>query len=129
MSSTYAIVLILEPLERWHGKRPNVGNLQEFGIPIFILNEYIGQDRLDLDDAEELPDYSPIQEFHRSLVGALMFLVIAMRPDIANAVRKLASYVSRPGEIYWKVAKRVLRYLKGTKTLGITYVKEFDLDS
>jgi hypothetical protein len=35
------------PFERWHGKRPNVEHLQEFGIPVSILNEAVGRDKLD----------------------------------------------------------------------------------
>ena len=57
-----------------------------------------------------------------------MFLAIATRPDIAAAVRKLTTFISRPGQAHWNAAKRVLRYLKGTKTLGITYVKENNFD-
>lgn len=83
---------------------------------------------VDLDNEEELPENSPIHALYSSLVGSLMFLVIATRPDIGNAVRKLASFMSRPGEAHWVAAKQVLRYLKGTRTLGITYFKEKDLD-
>ena len=83
---------------------------------------------VDLDNAEELPKDSPIRALYRSLVGELMYLAIATRPDEANVIRRLASYVSRPGEIHWRAAKRVLRYLKGVRTLGITYVKETNLD-
>jgi hypothetical protein len=82
----------------------------------------------DLDNAEELPEDSPIQELYRTLIGELMYLSIATRPDDANTIQKLASYVSHPGEIHWRAAKRALRYLKGMKTLGITYTKDPNLD-
>ena len=29
------------PFECWHGKWPNVENLQEFGIPVSVLNETV----------------------------------------------------------------------------------------
>jgi hypothetical protein len=35
------------PLERWSGKRPDVTSLQEFGMPVSILNQGVGQDKLD----------------------------------------------------------------------------------
>ncbi len=83
---------------------------------------------VNLDEEDELPEASLIRALYSSLVGSLMFLVIATRPDIANAVRRLASFMSRPGEVHWIAAKRVLRYLKGTRTLGITYIKGKDLN-
>jgi hypothetical protein len=57
-----------------------------------------------------------------------MFLAIATRPDIIFAVVKLATYISRLGQTHWVAAKRILRYLKGTKDLGIIYVKEKDFN-
>ena len=83
---------------------------------------------INLDDVEELPNDSPIQTLYQTLVGKLMFLVIATWPDEANIIQRLATYISRPGEIHWRVAKQVLHYLKGVRMLGITYVKHPNLD-
>ncbi|KAF0706659.1 hypothetical protein As57867_006697, partial [Aphanomyces stellatus] len=54
---------------------------------------------------------------YRELVGSLQYLVTCTRPDIANAVRNLSKHPSCYDESHWKQAKRVLRYLKGTKSL------------
>ena len=35
------------PFEQWCGIRPNVENLQEFGIPVSILSKATGHDKLD----------------------------------------------------------------------------------
>ena len=83
----------------------------------------------DLEDEPEFPEDEPLRELYASIVGSLMFLAIATRPDIASTVRKLAVFISRPGQAHWIAVKRVLRYLKGTKTLGIVYVKEHDFDA
>ena len=83
----------------------------------------------DSEDRPESPKNEPLRELYASSVGSLMFLAIARRPDIASTVRKLAVFVSRPGQAHWITAKRVLRYLKGAKTLGIVYVKEHDFDA
>ena len=58
---------------------------------------------------------------YRELIGALMYLAVATRPDIANTVAKLAQFCNSPKEIHWKAAKRVLRYLRGTVNIGLTY--------
>ena len=55
------------------------------------------------------------------LIGSLMYLAIAMRPDIVYAVFRLGSYMANPTMSHWAAAKRVLRYLSGTRSYGITY--------
>ena len=58
---------------------------------------------------------------YRSLVGGLMYLAVCTRPDIAYAVGVLSRFMTNPGMAHWKVAKGVLRYLKGSSTKGIVY--------
>lgn len=58
---------------------------------------------------------------YMSLVGALMYLAMVTRPDVAYAVQALARHMQASGPEHWKAAKRVLRYLKGTMDLGIVY--------
>lgn len=60
---------------------------------------------------------------YRALVGCLMYLVVGTRPDLAYAVGKLGRYMSEPTEQHWVAAKHVLRYVKGTVDMGITYTK------
>jgi hypothetical protein len=43
------------------------------------------------------------------------------RPDIAFAVSRLAQYTIKPNSQYWAALKRLIRYLKGTRTKGIVY--------
>ena len=58
---------------------------------------------------------------YASLIGSLQFLATATRPDISYAVNKLASYTANPSLAHYSAAKRLLRYLKGTKNYGIIY--------
>jgi hypothetical protein len=55
------------------------------------------------------------------LLGKLQYLATATRPDIAYAVNRLASYTANPSLIHYTAAKRILRYLKGTKNFVLTY--------
>jgi hypothetical protein len=57
----------------------------------------------------------------RSLVGSLNYIALTSRPDIAEAVRYLASHVDNPTKAMWGVGRRILAYLKGTATLGILF--------
>ena len=58
---------------------------------------------------------------YASLIGSLMYLAVATRPDIAYAVYHLGSFMANPSMAHWSAAKRVLRYLSGTRDYGITY--------
>jgi hypothetical protein len=56
-----------------------------------------------------------------SVVGALMYLAIAMQPDIAFAVGILCRFMANPGPEHWKAVKHLFRYLRGTCNFHLTY--------
>jgi hypothetical protein len=58
---------------------------------------------------------------YRELIGGLVWLSTATRPDLAFAVCILSRFVDNPGLAHWNSAKRVLQYLKGTRTHALTY--------
>jgi hypothetical protein len=58
---------------------------------------------------------------YSQIIGSRMYLASAMRPDISFAVSKLSRFVSNLGDDHWHALERVLRYLKGTMSLGIHY--------
>lgn len=51
----------------------------------------------------------------------LLYIAGCTRPDISRAVSTLSRFMIDPSTTHMACAKRVLRYLKGTKTLGIIY--------
>ena len=61
---------------------------------------------------------------YRSAVGALMYLAIATRPDIAFAVNRVARFVERPTITHWTAVKRIMRYLRGTTNCGLVFEKK-----
>jgi transposase InsO family protein len=56
---------------------------------------------------------------YASLVGALLFIAVCTRPDIAQIVAKLARYMTNPTWDHWVCAVNLVRYLKATKHYGI----------
>jgi hypothetical protein len=56
---------------------------------------------------------------YRSLAGALQYLTFT-RPDIAFAVQQICLYMHDPREPHLAALKRILRYLQGTMSLGLT---------
>ena len=53
---------------------------------------------------------------YRSLVGSLMYISVATRPDISFAVGRLSSFLDCYRLEHWNAALRVVRYLKGTRS-------------
>ncbi|XP_022006775.1 uncharacterized mitochondrial protein AtMg00810-like [Helianthus annuus] len=67
-----------------------------------------------LDDSSPLVDPSR----YTQTVGALHYVTLS-RPDIAFAVNKVSQFMHAPIENHWAEVKRILRYLKGTLSLGL----------
>ena len=61
------------------------------------------------------------QKRYQSMVGSQMYAMICTRPDIAYAVQQVSQFSSNPSNTHLQAAKRVLRYLVGTSTAGITF--------
>ncbi|XP_021974388.1 secreted RxLR effector protein 161-like [Helianthus annuus] len=74
--------------------------------------------KLSKEDPEEFID----EGVYRSLVGSLMYLTNT-RPDIMFAVSKVSRFMECLKRSHWEAAKRILKYIKGTQELGITYSK------
>ena len=58
---------------------------------------------------------------YSQIIGSLMYLASATRPDISFVVSKLSRYTSNPGNDHWHALERVLHYLKGTMNYVIHY--------
>lgn len=58
---------------------------------------------------------------YKQLVGALLYLASCTRPDLAYSVGVCARFGSNPGMVHWQALKHTLRYLAGTRKLGLVY--------
>jgi hypothetical protein len=61
------------------------------------------------------------QKEYAHLNGRLLYLAMNTRPDIAFAVARLTQYTIKLNSQCWAALKRLIRYLKGTRTKGIIY--------
>jgi transposase InsO family protein len=76
--------------------------------------------KLVLDKSKESLDKAMSAEYRR-LAGSLLYLASRARPDIAFAAVEVSRVCSHPTAESMVQAKRVLRYLQGTKDWGLTY--------
>ena len=58
---------------------------------------------------------------YQSIVGKLMYAMIATRPDLAFAVSTLGRFNAAPNTSHLKAAKKTLRYLRRTSNLDLVY--------
>ena len=63
---------------------------------------------------------------YASLMGSLLYISNASRPDITFAVNLLARYMQAPTVVHWQTAKGILRYLAGTKKLALMYSEQLN---
>ena len=73
---------------------------------------------------ENSEEQNQIKQYdYRGLIGALNYLSMSSRPDIAFQSHQLSRFLHNPGHEHWKAAKHVLRYLKHTVNYCLTYRK------
>nr|XP_020163383.1 uncharacterized mitochondrial protein AtMg00810-like [Aegilops tauschii subsp. strangulata] len=63
--------------------------------------------------------------FYRSIVGALQYLT---RPDLQYAVQQVCLHMHAPRDSHWTLVKRILRYIRGTQSLGLTLTASASTD-
>jgi hypothetical protein len=95
-------------LERFNAPTASVATPLDPKLPLIEApeSEFLGDD-----DAAE----------YRAAVGALMYLMVCTRPDLAFTLSRLSKFSSKPGEKHAAALKRVLRYLSFTRDMGIAF--------
>lgn len=61
---------------------------------------------------------------YQEIIGSLLYLSGATRPDIAFATNDLSRFNDKHSEPHWKALKRVLRYLRGTIDMKLRYERQ-----
>lgn len=80
----------------------------------------LSKDDCPITDAEK-EDMADAVRLYQSLVGTLMYAMLATRPDIAWAVGQLSKFSSNPARVHLDQAFHCLRYLHGTKDYGLQF--------
>ena len=58
---------------------------------------------------------------YRQMTGGFNQLATTTRPETSVHSQALSRFNSNPGEKHWKAAMQLLRYLKGTTNMGLTF--------
>ncbi|XP_057969405.1 secreted RxLR effector protein 161-like [Malania oleifera] len=81
-----------------------------------MMHYFLGIEVLHKDDGGKKVNNT----LYKQIVGRLMYLT-ATRPDIMHVVSVISSYMECPTKIHLLAAKRILRYLQGTKEFGLFF--------
>ncbi|XP_066373174.1 uncharacterized mitochondrial protein AtMg00810-like [Miscanthus floridulus] len=95
-------------------KRANMWNCKPVDTPISTAK------KLNLTKGDSLGEVD--STMYRSVVGALQYLTLTI-PDLSFAVNKVCQFLHSPTTVHWSVVKRILRYVKGTLTMGLKLQK------
>lgn len=93
--------------------------LQKFNMTDCKTYDTPMETKLNVNMDQKLNDQVPFQQ----LIGSLMYLSVLTRPDITYSVSYLSQFNNCHTDEHWHYAKRVLKYLKKTKSFGIKYCK------
>lgn len=63
---------------------------------------------------------------YRELLGSLMYIMLCVRPDICYAVGYMGRHQKNPSDLHWQALKRIVRYLKGTSSTKLLFVRSED---
>lgn len=58
---------------------------------------------------------------YREIVGSLMYIMLATRPDLCFPISYLSRFQDKWDETHWNILKYLLRYLKGSKDVSLIY--------
>jgi len=65
---------------------------------------------------------------YQQTIGSLLYLTMKTRPDLCYAVSYSSRYTQSPKSKDYLNVKRILRYLQGTKGLGLVYGEDTDTE-
>lgn len=110
----------------WDGKDDDYVHLSQHKY----VKDFLYRTRLR--NSKHLPTHVATSKTHRKFDGAtLLYLSLYLsifrdlqyytmiRPNISCIVNKLCQFFAQPIDVYWLVAKWVLRYLNGTNSYGL----------
>lgn len=92
-------------------QRTNMANCKAVSTPMCTHEKLTRDSGRGLNEAEAFR--------YRSTVGALQYLTLT-RPDLSFAVNRVCQYLSCPTDVHWEAVKRILRFVKGTISTGLT---------
>ncbi|MBW0479361.1 hypothetical protein O181_019076 [Austropuccinia psidii MF-1] len=81
---------------------------------------------LEAANEKDVEEFQALDVSYRSAIGCINYLSTATRPDLSYLVSALSQFLEKPGIRHWKAFLHVLKYLRGTQDVGLTYPKDIN---
>ena len=80
---------------------------------------------------KDLPqhEFLPLQQKYRSIIGSLNWLAHSTRPDLSTITSILTKYQNKPSPGHLYAAQFALKYLAGTRQLGLLFTTNQHIDA
>ncbi|MBW0586626.1 hypothetical protein O181_126341, partial [Austropuccinia psidii MF-1] len=88
-----------------------------------VATALIPNTHLEAASDEDRKNFSVLNGNYHSAIGSLSYLITATRPDLSFAISALSQFLESPGIQHWHAFLHVLKYLKGTSSIGLTYCR------
>jgi hypothetical protein len=98
-------------------ERFNMNNAKVVSFPLATHFKLSTKQSPSTDEEKEDMERIP----YASAVGSLMYAMVCTRPDIAHAVGVVSRFLSDPGREHWNAVKWIMRYLRGTSKLCLSF--------
>ena len=92
-------------------KRFNMDNVKRASTPLLTTIRLSDKDSPSTKEERKKNRKIP----YASVVGSIMYTMVATRPDLSYAIGVVIRYMSKPGRKHWEVVNHLFRYLKGTE--------------
>ncbi|MBW0561043.1 hypothetical protein O181_100758 [Austropuccinia psidii MF-1] len=86
-----------------------------------VATPLIPNEHLEPATKNEIEEFDRLNLNYRSAIGSLSYISTATRPDISYAISALSQFLEKPGINHWKAFMHILRYLRGTSSVCISY--------
>ena len=103
----------------WIGQQRYIQKMAQIFAPIRSKVQTPLQNQVRLDFRDDSPAVD--QKAYKSVLGSLLYVAVATRPDIAFACSRLSQFGKNPRKVHHDQALRVLQYLINTSDRVICY--------
>ncbi|XP_022869102.1 uncharacterized protein LOC111388579 [Olea europaea var. sylvestris] len=103
----------------------NEFEMTDLGVMKYFLGIQVKQSKGEIFISQEKYTEDLLKKFHMENCKSISTPMAANdKPDIVQAVSMISRFMNEASQLHFAAAKRVVRYLQGTKKIGIKYVKE-----
>ena len=77
----------------------------------------VGTQLVQTEDNTDTVEHVP----HKEIISSLMYAAMAPKPDFTLAVLVVSQFKQKPARPLWEASKHIVRYIKETRVLKLTY--------